>query len=103
MKSAYADYTPTELPKGFLTYEDIRKRTNARLVSNYWYKNGARLVCESIAGVGTGKALGLDMSLFFLPKLTEEIKNVYGHAYEVYNELCDMIKSYDKEYGALLN
>lgn len=102
MLCAYADYTPAELPSGFLSYDEIKKRSNMRAVSNYWYRNGARLVCESIAKVGTGAALDFDMSSLILPKMKDEIRDVYGNAYKVYSELSEMMSSYDKKYGELI-
>lgn len=103
MATAYADYTPAELPGGFLSYDEINKKTYDRNVSNYWYKNGARLVCECIAGVGTGKAFRFNMKPMLLPKVMEDIEEVYGQAYKVYHELSDMIEAYDKEYQEYIN
>ena len=85
------------------SYDEIKKKTYDKNISNYWYKNGARLVCECIAGVGTGKELDFNMKPMLLPKVMDDIENVYSHAYKVYHELCDMINAYDKGYGELIN
>lgn len=103
MATAYADYTPKVVPADFLSYDEIKKKTYDKNISNYWYKNGARLVCECIAGVGTGKELDFNMKPMLLPKVMDDIENVYSHAYKVYHELCDMINAYDKGYGELIN
>lgn len=101
MQSVFVDYSPSVLPKA-LSYSDIKKATDSRVVTNYWYKNGARLVCESIAGVGTGKRLNLDMKSVLLPKVTEEIKTAYGQAYVVYGQISEILKEYDENFTTLL-
>lgn len=90
------------LPAGIKTFGQISARSDEKAVRDFWFRNGARLVCESVAGVGEGKALNVNVSDILLPAAERHIKEVYGGAYLVRKELSAIMDGYDEQYYSLV-
>lgn len=98
----FDDCEKRTLPAGIMTFGQIFRRSDEKEIRDFWFKNGARLVCESIAGVGEGKELKVNAADMLLPRVEQHIKEVYGGAYRVRKELSVIMDGYDEKCYSLV-
>ena len=98
----FDDCKKRKLPSGLKTFGEIFRLSDEKNVKDFWFRNGARLVCESIAGVGAGRTLNVNVNDILLPNVEQRVREVYGKAYRLRTELQKIMDEYDNNHYSLI-
>ena len=98
----FDDCKKRKLPSGLKTFGEIFRLSDEKNVKDFWFRNGARLVCESIAGVGAGRTLNVNVNDMLLPNVEQRVREVYGKAYRLRTELQKIMDEYDNNHYSLI-